>query len=253
MAVKTRSLRALREEAYRGNMALQISGLVVGTFGNASAVDREAGVVAIKPSGIPYDRLRPENMVIVDLEGKVVEGTLRPSSDTPTHVRLYREFPEIRGIAHTHSLFATSWAQAQKPIPCLGTTHADYFHGPIPVTDVISDAQIRDNYERETAVQIIEALSRQKVDYRAMPAVLVAAHGPFTWGPTAVEAAFNGEMLELVAEMAWLSMSMAPGLKPLRRSLLQKHYLRKHGREAYYGQVKGKAPPGRAPDRARSG
>ena len=240
MAVKSRSLRALREEAYRGNMALQLSGLVVGTFGNASAIDREAGVVAIKPSGIPYDRLRPETMVIVDLDGKVVEGSLRPSSDTPTHVRLYREYAEIRGIAHTHSLFATSWAQAQKPIPCLGTTHADYFHGAVPVTAVISDAQIGKDYELETAVQIVDALAKQKVDYRAMPGVLVASHGPFTWGKTAVEASFHAEMLEFVAEMAWLSLSMAPGLKGVRKNLLEKHYLRKHGRDAYYGQIKGK-------------
>lgn len=238
MAVRSRSLRALREDAYRGNMALQLAGLVVGTFGNASAVDRESGLVAIKPSGVAYDQLKPENMVIVDLEGNTVEGKLRPSSDTPTHVHLYKAFEDIRGIAHTHSLFATSWAQSQKPIPCFGTTHADYFHGPVPVTRVIADTQIQSSYERETAVQIIEMLEEQKTDYRAMPAALVAAHGPFTWGKTAVEAAFHCEMLELVAEMAWLSLSLSPRLKGVKKTLLEKHYLRKHGSAAYYGQPK---------------
>jgi L-ribulose-5-phosphate 4-epimerase len=242
MAMKSKGYRALREEAYNANMALNTAGLVVGTFGNASAVDRDAGVVAIKPSGVSYDSLRPENMVVVDLEGNVVEGTLRPSSDTKTHVRLYRAFEEIGGIAHTHSFFATAWAQAQKPIPCLGTTHADYFHGPVPVTAVISDAQIKLDYELETAEQVIDALRKQKVDYRGMPAALVAAHGPFTWGNSGEEAAFHAEMLELVAEMAWISLSMAPTLRGIRKSLMNKHYLRKHGRDAYYGQGRSKLP-----------
>jgi len=237
MHVHGRALRALREEAYRGNMALQLAGLVVGTFGNASAVDRAAGVVAIKPSGVSYDTLRPENMVIVDLDGNVVEGTMRPSSDTRTHVRLYRAFEDVRGIAHTHSLFATSWAQSQKPIPCLGTTHADYFHGPVPVTAVMRDAQIKLDYEYQTAEQILEAFRLQKIDYHGMPAVLVAAHGPFTWGATPVEAAFHSEMLEVVAEMAWLSLSIAPAAKGIKKTLLDKHYLRKHGKDAYYGQT----------------
>lgn len=239
MANKTRASRTLREDAYRANMALQVSGLVVGTFGNASAIDRASGLVAIKPSGLSYDRLRPENMVIVDLEGNVVEGTLRPSSDTKTHVRLYRAFEEIGGVVHTHSFFATAWAQAQKPILCLGTTHADYFNGAVPVTAVISDAQIKRDYEAETAEQITEAFREHKLDYRSMPAVLVAAHGPFSWGTTAEEAAHHAEMLEMVAEMAWLTLSIAPSLKGIKKTLLNKHYLRKHGRDAYYGQAGG--------------
>lgn len=242
MAALNRGYRALREEAYHANMALQTAGLVVGTFGNASAVDRASGMVAIKPSGVSYDSLRPESMVIVDLDGNVVEGSLRPSSDTKTHVRLYRAFEEIGGIAHTHSFFATSWSQAQKALPCLGTTHADYFHGPVPVTAVISDAQIKLDYEVETAQQITEAFKQQKVDYRGMPGVLVAAHGPFTWGKSGEEAAFHSEMLELVAEMAWLTLSISPTLKGIKKSLLNKHYLRKHGRDAYYGQEKRTLP-----------
>lgn len=242
MAAKNRGLRTLREEAYGANMALQAGGLVVGTFGNASAIDRAAGLVAIKPSGVSYDELRPESMVLVDLDGNVVDGGLRPSSDTKTHVRLYRAFEEIGGIAHTHSFFATSWAQAQKSLPCLGTTHADYFHGPVPVTAVMTDAQIKLDYEQETAEQVIEAFRAQKVDYRGMPGVLVAAHGPFTWGTSGMEAAFHSEMLELVAEMAWMSLSLAPGLKGLKKTLLNKHYLRKHGREATYGQGKSALP-----------
>jgi L-ribulose-5-phosphate 4-epimerase len=242
MATKSRALRALREEAYAATMALHSAGLVVGTFGNASAVDRAAGAVAIKPSGVAYDSLRPEDMVVVDLEGNVIEGNLRPSSDTKTHVRLYRAFEEIGGVAHTHSFFATAWAQAQKSIPCLGTTHADYFSGPVPVTAVISDAQIKLDYELETAEQVIEAFRKQKIDYRNMPAVLVAAHGPFSWGATGAEAAFHSEMLELVAEMAWLSLSIAPTAKGIKKSLLSKHYLRKHGRDAYYGQEQSALP-----------
>jgi L-ribulose-5-phosphate 4-epimerase len=242
MATKSRALRALREEAYEATMALHTAGLVTGTFGNASAVDRAAGAIAIKPSGVAYDSLRPEDMVVLDLEGSVIEGSLRPSSDTKTHVRLYQAFGEIGGVAHTHSFFATAWSQAQKPIPCLGTTHADYFDGPVPVTAVISDAQIKRDYELETAEQVIDAFRKQKIDYHVMPGVLVAAHGPFTWGTSGAEAAFHSEMLELVAEMAWLSLSIAPTAKGIKKSLVSKHFQRKHGQDAYYGQEKGTLP-----------
>ena len=173
-------IRKLREAVYEANLELVEKGLVVSTFGNVSGIDRELGLIAIKPSGVEYDDLSPSNMVLLDLDGKRVEGTLNPSSDTKTHVFLYKSFPEIGGVVHTHSLHATAWAQARLPLPCLGTTHADYFHGPVPCTAVITDAQIALDYEEQTAVQITDAFKR--IDYREMPAVLVASHGPFTWG-----------------------------------------------------------------------
>ena len=227
-------LTKLREEVYETNMEIVHTGLVVHTFGNASGIDRESGTVIIKPSGVDYKDLSPENMVAVDLEYNVVEGDLNPSSDTKTHVMLYRAFEEIGGIVHTHSKYATAWAQAKRPLVCLGTTHADYFYGEVPCTEVIRDSQITRDYEEETAVQIIETFERH--DYRQIAAVLVASHGPFTWGKNPTEAAANGFMLEYIAELNFLSISINPEAKDIKQALLDKHFLRKHGTDAYYGQ-----------------
>jgi L-ribulose-5-phosphate 4-epimerase len=224
----------LREAVYKANIDLVDKGLVIDTFGNVSGVDRELGLLAIKPSGVSYDRLSPDAMVVLDLDGKRIEGDLNPSSDTKTHLHLYRAFPAIGGVVHTHSRMATAWAQAMRPLPCLGTTHADYFHGEVPCTAVITDEQILRDYEEETGVQIVEAFAG--LDYRAMPAVLVASHGPFTWGRDAADAVHASMILEYVAEMAAVSFALAPGLTGIRQSLLDKHYLRKHGKDAYYGQ-----------------
>jgi L-ribulose-5-phosphate 4-epimerase len=239
-----RRLQQLREAVWKANLRLVEHGLVVATFGNVSGVDRELGLVAIKPSGVGYEELSPANMVVLDLDGKKVEGDLNPSSDTKTHVRLYREFPEIGGVVHTHSRHATAWAQARRSLPCFGTTHADYFHGDVPCTAVISDAQIGRDYEEETAVQILDAFRR--LDYRGTPAVLVASHGPFTWGATADEAVYHAFILEYVAEMAAVAVGINPRLKGVKQSLLDKHYLRKHGKDAYYGQAAGHAAQGAA-------
>jgi L-ribulose-5-phosphate 4-epimerase len=232
--VDTEKISRLRDSAYRANTELVDLGLVIGTFGNVSGIDRDLGIIAIKPSGVEYAALSPETMVIVDLEGKVLEGSLQPSSDTKTHIGLYRAFPGIGGVVHTHSRYAAAWAQARKPLPCLGTTHADYFHGTVPCTAMISDAQISRDYEAETATQIVEAF--RAVDYREMPAVLVAGHGPFTWGHDARDAVHNSFFLEYAAEMAFISLSINPRLGGIKRTLVDKHYLRKHGPAAYYGQ-----------------
>ena len=227
-------LSRLRQKVYETNMEIVRTGLVVHTFGNASGIDRESGTVIIKPSGVDYNELSPENMVGVDLEYNVIEGDLNPSSDTKTHVMLYRAFEEIGGVVHTHSKYATAWAQARQPLGCLGTTHADYFYGEIPCTEVIRDSQITKDYEEQTAVQIIETFKRY--DYRQIGAVLVASHGPFTWGRTPTEAAANGFMLEYIAELNFLSKSINPETKAIKQALLDKHFLRKHGAGAYYGQ-----------------
>ena len=230
----TKRLQRLREEVYQANMDLVARGLVVSTFGNVSGIDRELGLIAIKPSGVDYEKLAPATMVILNLDGRKIEGHLNPSSDTKTHVRLYREFAEIGGVVHTHSRHATAWAEAKRPLPCLGTTHADYFHGEIPCTAVITDEQIRKDYEEETAVQILDAF--RKLDYRAMPGVLVASHGPFTWGKDAAEAGYHAWMLEFAAEMAMMAVTINPRVRGVRQSLIDKHFLRKHGTNAYYGQ-----------------
>jgi L-ribulose-5-phosphate 4-epimerase len=229
-------LKTLREEVLEANLELVRRGLVVYTFGNASGFDRQQGLVAIKPSGVPYDELKPEHMVIANLEGTIVEGTLRPSSDLPTHLELYRRFPGIGGVAHTHSEYATAWAQANTPIPCLGTTHADYFHGPVPVTEVLTASEIAGDYELETGKAICRTFSR--LDPVAIPSVLVAGHAPFCWGPTPAEAAHNAVILEYVARMASHTLLINAESRPLARELHDKHFLRKHGRNAYYGQVK---------------
>ena len=229
-------LMTLREEVLEANLELVRRGLVLYTFGNASGLDRNEGLVAIKPSGVPYEELKPEHMVISDLEGVVVEGKLRPSSDLPTHVELYKCFPNIGGVAHTHSEFATAWAQAETPIPCFGTTHADYFHGPVPVTERLTTGEITGEYERETGRAICRAFSNLNPD--SVPAVLVAGHAPFCWGPTAASAAHNAVVLEYVARMASHTLLINAESRPLGRELHDKHFLRKHGSNAYYGQVK---------------
>jgi len=229
-------LKKLREEVLEANLELVRRGLVLYTFGNVSGIFRSDNLVAIKPSGVPYDELTPDQIVISDLAGKIVDGNLRPSSDLPTHLELYRQFPNIGGVAHTHSEFATSWAQAEKPIPCFGTTHADYFHGAVPVTDRLTSSEISGDYELETGKAICRTFS--KLDPDAVPAVLIAGHAPFCWGSSAAAAAHNAVILEYVAKMAYHTLVINAESQPLARELHDKHFLRKHGRNAYYGQVK---------------
>ena len=229
-------LKSLREEVLEANLELVRRGLVLYTFGNASGINRAQGLVAIKPSGVPYDELTPEQIVICDLTGKIVDGTLRPSSDLATHLELYKQFSRIGGVAHTHSEYATAWAQAETPIPCFGTTHADSFHGPIPVTDRLTSKAIDGDSELETGIAICRAFS--KLDPNSIPAVLVAGHAPFCWGATAAEAAHHAVILEYVARMASHTLAINAQSRPLGSELHDKHFLRKHGRNAYYGQVK---------------
>jgi len=228
-------LEALKESVCRANLDLVREGLVIQTFGNVSGVDRERGLVVIKPSGVSYDAMEPSHMVVVSLEtGAVVEGGLRPSSDTPTHLVLYRAFKDAGGITHTHSLHATAWAQAGRGIPALGTTHADYFYGEIPCTRPLTDAEIKSDYEANTGAVIVERFSA--LDPMQYPAVLVAGHGPFTWGKNAADAVHNGVLLEYVARLANETMRINPQTRPIAPALLDKHFLRKHGAKAYYGQ-----------------
>lgn len=229
-------LETLRKEVLEANLELVRRGLVVDTFGNASGISREKGLVVIKPSGVAYEKLRPEDLVISDLEGNVVEGALSASSDLPTHVVLYNSFPEIGGVAHTHSRSATAWAQAAREIPCLGTTHADYFRGSIPVTEMLTEGEIESGYERNTGQVIARRFSG--VDPLSMPAVLVAGHAPFCWGRTPAEAAHFAWMLEEVAQMAFATLAINPSAQELPMALRDKHFLRKHGASAYYGQKK---------------
>jgi L-ribulose-5-phosphate 4-epimerase len=231
-------LPRLREEVLEANLELVRRGLVLYTFGNASGISRDRDLVVIKPSGVPYDKMKPEHLVVIDLEGKIVEGDLRPSSDLPTHLVLYQAFPEIGGVTHTHSEYATAWAQARKPIPCFGTTHADYFHGPVPVTAVMKDKEIASEYEKNTGHAIVRTF--KKAGYPAVPAVLVANHGPFAWGPDPGAAAHNAVILEAVARMAYFTITINKGAEPVGGGLHDKHYLRKHGSSAYYGQAKEK-------------
>jgi L-ribulose-5-phosphate 4-epimerase len=231
-------LQSLREEVLEANLELVRRGLVIYTFGNASGISRRDGLIAIKPSGVPYDRMTPQDMVMTDLEGNVVEGKLQPSSDLPTHVELYKHFPNVGGVAHTHSEFATAWAQARRPIPCFGTTHADYFHGPVPVTPCLTAEEIAGDYEKNTGLAICKVFDRLGVD--DVPAVLVAGHAPFCWGTSAGDAAHNAVILESVAKMAYYTIGIAAQADPISRELQDKHFLRKHGRNAYYGQVPAK-------------
>jgi L-ribulose-5-phosphate 4-epimerase len=235
MAIDRRGVRELREQVYRANTSLVDQGLVTATFGNVSGIDRASGIVVIKPSGVPYDQLSPDKMVAVDLEYRVLEGDLNPSSDTRTHVMLYRAFEGIGGIVHTHSTYATAWAQAVRALPCYGTTHADIFYGEVPCTAVMRDDQIDRDYEEETAVQILETF--EHYDYRQVPGVLVARHGPFAWGDSPSKAVYHSLMLETVARTGILSLSIDPKLTSIKQSLMDKHYLRKHGKTAYYGQL----------------
>ena len=227
----------LKKDVYQANRALLDSGLVVLTWGNISGVDREAGVMAIKPSGVDYAHLRPENIVVVSLErGEAVEGSLRPSSDTPTHLLLYRKLEDIGAIVHTHSRYATSWAQAGKAIPCLGTTHADLFHGCVPITKQMTAEQIQDKYEHNTAEVILECLASEERSAQNSPGVLVANHGPFAWGNNPKEALENAIAMEEIARMALNTMLLNPEVTQISNILLDKHFSRKHGPSAYYGQ-----------------
>jgi len=227
-------LAELREAVLDANLELHRQGLVLYTFGNASGIDRALGLVAIKPSGVPYDRLKAADLVIADLDGRIVEGSLNPSSDLETHLLLYREFPAIGGVVHTHSEFATSWAQAGMPIPCYGTTHADYFRGEVPVTSPLTDEQIETAYELNTGKVIVERF--RDLDPIAVPGVLVAGHAPFAWGITAAVAAHNAVVLEYIARLAYRSRLVNPTVSEVSAALLRKHYERKHGPKATYGQ-----------------
>ena len=227
-------LEQLKKEVYEANVLLPRYNLVTFTWGNVSGIDRESGLFVIKPSGVDYDKLRPEDMVVVDLDGNRVEGEMNPSSDTATHVELYKAFPNIGGIVHTHSPWATSWAQAGRGIPCYGTTHADYMYGEIPCVRNLTKEEIEEAYEKNTGVLIAEYFKDK--DYEAMPAVLCKTHGPFTWGKDAHEAVHNAVVLENVAMMACRCEMVNPQVQPAPQELQDKHYLRKHGPNAYYGQ-----------------
>jgi L-ribulose-5-phosphate 4-epimerase len=229
------NLRELREQVLEANLELVRRGLVLYTFGNASGIDRERGLVVIKPSGVPYETMKPEDLVVTDLAGRVVEGKLKPSSDLATHVILYQAFPGIGGVVHTHSTHATAWAQACKEIPCFGTTHADYFYGPVPVTGHLTADEIRDAYEENTGRAVVRRFKR--LDPEAVPAVLVAGHGPFTWGKDAAQAAYHAVVLEQVARTALATLAANPNARPLPQAQLDKHYFRKHGAAASYGQT----------------
>ena len=224
----------LKQKVCSANLELQRLGLVVFTWGNVSGIDRSAGLVAIKPSGISYEELTPEKIVLLDLQGKVIEGDLRPSSDAPTHLELYRNFERIGGVCHTHSLYATMWAQAEREIPCFGTTHADHFYGPVPVTDMMTADEIRQDYELNTGRVIVRRF--ENIDPLQMPAVLVANHGPFMWGRDPADSVTNALILEQVAQMALGTIQISPQKGAISQTLLDKHYLRKHGKNAYYGQ-----------------
>ncbi|HXI73767.1 MAG TPA: L-ribulose-5-phosphate 4-epimerase [Verrucomicrobiae bacterium] len=230
-------LEKLKAEVCRANLDLVRKGLVIETWGNASGVDRARGLMVIKPSGVPYDGMMPKHMVVVSLAtGKVADGNLKPSSDTDTHLVLYRAFPKIGGVAHTHSLFATAWAQAQRGLPSYGTTQADYWYGDVPCTRLLKPAEIRSDYEANTGKVIVGTFKKLKFDPMHHPAVLVASHGPFTWGRDVADAVHNAGVLEFIAQLASETLKINPKFKPMQSHLLDKHFLRKHGPGAYYGQ-----------------
>lgn len=232
-------LEALKERVYKANIELVKQGLVIFTWGNASAIDRETGLVVIKPSGVEYDGMTSNDMTVVDLEGHIVEGILNPSSDMPTHIELYKAFPTIGGVVHTHSKCATGFAQAGRSLPAYGTTHADYFHGAVPCTRALTEEEIASEYEKNTGLLIVEAFSRHGkdhgTDYDAVPACLVKNHGPFSWGATCEQAVYHAAVLEYCAQMAMMTESLG-GTEPAPEYLLDRHYWRKHGKDAYYGQ-----------------
>lgn len=229
-------LQELKRQVYEANMLLPKYGLVTFTWGNVSAIDRESSLFVIKPSGVEYERMKPEDMVVMDLNGNRVEGKLRPSSDTPTHLELYKAFPEIGGIVHTHSSYATSWAQAGRSIPCYGTTHADYIYGEVPCVRCLTKEEIDEAYETNTGKLIVSEFKRRKKEIMAVPAVLCKNHGPFTWGKDAKDAVHNAVVLEEVAKMAYRTESINSKVEPAPQELQDKHYYRKHGACAYYGQ-----------------
>lgn len=227
-------LKSLREEVLEANLELVRRGLVLYTFGNASGIDRNAGMVVIKPSGVPYEKMTPQDLVIISLDGRMVEGTLKPSSDVNTHLALYRAFPRVGGVVHTHSRHATAWAQAGRELPCFGTTHADYFFGPVPVTRPLTPEEVRSDYESETGTVIVQRVADR--DPLEVPAVLVAGHAPFCWGRSAAEAAYHAVVLEEIAALALETLAIDPQAPPLAAHVLEKHFRRKHGPAATYGQ-----------------
>ena len=233
MSIKYKSLK---EECYEANMQLNALNLVVYTFGNVSAVDRANGVFAIKPSGVPYETLKPEDIVILDYDNTIIEGTMRPSSDTKTHAYLYKNWDDIGGVAHTHAKFSCAWAQAQKDIPIFGTTHADHLTADIPCAPPMKDSLIEGNYEHNTGIQILDCFKDKKLSHKEVEMILIGNHGPFTWGKDAAKAVYNSKVLEVVAEMAYLTLQINPDAPRLKDSLIKKHYNRKHGKDAYYGQ-----------------
>ena len=231
-------LEELKKRVYEANMELPKYGLVTFTWGNVSEIDRETGLFVIKPSGVPYEELKPEDMVVMDLNGNKVEGKYNPSSDTPTHLELYKAFPEIGGVVHTHSSYATSWAQSGRNIPCYGTTHADYIYGEVPCLRCLTEAEIEEAYETNTGLLIVNEFKKMNKEILAVPAVLCKNHGPFAWGKDATEAVHNAVVLEEVAKMAYRTELINPDVKPAPQELQDKHYYRKHGANAYYGQAK---------------
>lgn len=229
-------LEELKRSVYEANMLLPKYGLVTFTWGNVSGIDEESGIFAIKPSGVDYDKLTPDDMVLIDLNGNKIEGRYNPSSDTPTHLELYKAYPEIGGIVHTHSAYATSWAQAGRSIPCYGTTHADYIYGEVPCLRCLTEEEIEEAYEQNTGLLIVSEFNKMNKDVMAVPAVLCKNHGPFTWGRDANEAVHNAVVLEEVAKMAYRAETINPRIQPAPQELQDKHYFRKHGANAYYGQ-----------------
>ncbi|KOP37237.1 L-ribulose-5-phosphate 4-epimerase [Flavobacterium sp. WLB] len=226
----------LKQECYEANMQLNALNLVVYTFGNVSAVDRKNGVFAIKPSGVPYEDLKPEDIVIVDFDNNIIEGTMRPSSDTKTHAYLYKNWPNIGGVAHTHATYSVAWAQSQRDIPIFGTTHADHLTADIPCAPPMADSLIEGNYEHNTGIQILDCFKEKNLSYEEVEMVLIGNHGPFAWGKNAAKAVYNSKVLEVVAEMAYLTLQINPNAPKLKDSLIKKHYNRKHGKDSYYGQ-----------------
>ena len=231
-------LKKLKHAVYEANMELPHRGLVTYTWGNVSGIDRERGLVVIKPSGVSYDELTPDDLVVLDLDGKVVDGKLNPSSDTKTHLELYKAFPEIGGIVHTHSPYAVGWAQAGRDIPAYGTTHADYFYGPVPCCRSLTEQEVEEDYERNTGLVLVETFRQRELDPVHVPGAICRNHGPFTWGKDAAQAVYHAVVLEEVAKMAVYTTQIAPDAQPAPQYVLDKHFLRKHGPNAYYGQKK---------------